>query len=741
MTEKRRSESLIGGRKAICAVCSLGLLITLSAAASSQLDQQSAWKEALERIAAKDYEGASLRLLELRPQADFAKASEARFLLGVVLFRQQRWQEAASELEPVVWELPLLADYVLYLTGSAYQNLELKPQALAAFSRLLQEQPDSLLVEQAERERARLYAELGELPQAELSYRDYLARSPELGGRREAMLALADVYLKQGSRVDAEALLRQLWFKWPETREAAQAGDLLASMPEASPFTREEQFERALTLHRGGHHAKAVAALSPFLEGGRPFASRARLFTGISHFQLRDYRQAIALLSPLSNEASPFRAEALYWIGRSYGRLDEREKAIATWARLARAYPGSPWVDDSFYLAALNYYEDGKPKLAIEALSQLLRYHPTSEFAEVSLWTRAWINYRQGAHSRALEDLRRLEHSAPSSSRFRVQALYWRGRVLEQLGRGREAAAAYRALRATYGDEYYYLEQARLRLARLAPAAAVPAVGGSPRIGYRPSHEPILSVDSPRAAKARLLKELNLREEAAEEYWALIRRDVDDPALLHEACSAFIELGRIEKSLWVAKRLLRPLYLQSRPAEPVPRYWDFLYPLGYWELVKAQSARHALDPYLVIALIREESAFGERAVSRAGAVGLMQLLPKTADQLVKSAGAGASGERPNLESPAANVGLGTRYLAQMLEEFRGNWTQALAAYNAGPHHVRRWLETRSYRGDDEFIEEIPFAETQQYVKRVLGSYYRYRAQYGSFEQTARSGTG
>ncbi len=736
MTERNRAKSKSRRRHETCVALLVALMIPLTSAAAPQVGPDAAWKEALDRIAAKDYPGASLRLEEVRRQVDFKKAPEATFLLGVALSRQQRWQEAVSVLEPAAAELPVLADYALYLAASAHQALDVKPQALAAFSRLVEEHPDSLLVEQVERERARLYAADGLLPQAELSYRDYLARAPEPSGRREAMLALAEINLRQGSRRDAEELLRQLWLKWPESREAAQAGELLASMTEESPFTREEQFERALTLHRGGHHPKAIAALSPFLEGGRPFASRARLYSGISRFQLRDYRQAIALLTPLSNEASPLRAEALYWIGRSHGRLEERDKAIATWARLARVYPKSPWADDSFYLAALNYYDDGKPKLAVEALSRLLRYHPTSEFAEVSLWTRAWINYRQAALSRALVDLRRLEHSASSNSRFRVQAVYWRGRILERLGREREAGAAYRALLATFGDEYYYREQARLRLGRLAPSAALPAADGSPKIADPAPREPILSMGSPRAAKARLLKELNLREEATEEYSALVRRDVEDPSVLYEACSAFIELGRIEKSLWIAKRLLRPLYLRSRPAEPVPRYWEFLYPLGYWELVKEQSARHALDPYLVVALIREESAFGERVVSRAGAVGLMQLLPKTADQLSK--GAGGSVERADLDSPAANVGLGTRYLAQMLEEFNGNWTQALAAYNAGPHHVRRWLETRGYRGDDEFVEEIPFPETQHYVKRVLGSYHRYRAQYAGLDQAARS---
>jgi soluble lytic murein transglycosylase len=237
--------------------------------------------------------------------------------------------------------------------------------------------------------------------------------------------------------------------------------------------------------------------------------------------------------------------------------------------------------------------------------------------------------------------------------------------------------------------------------------------------------------------KARLLKELNLRDEASEEFWDLARRYVEDPGLLYEACAAFLELGRIEKSLWVAKRLLRPLYARTRPTEPVPRYWDFLYPLGYWELVKEQSTRYTLDPYLVVALIREESAFGERAVSRAGAIGLMQLLPRTADQIVNANGVGE--ENRNLESPVANIKLGTQYLAKMLEEFKGNRVLSLAAYNAGPHHVRRWVETRGHRSDDEFIEEIPFSETQQYVKRVLGSYYRYREQYGALEQTARPG--
>lgn len=725
------------GRKLISFAWLLALVVPFVTAAVLQSDPQAAWNEALQRIGAKDYQGAAPLLDDLRRKNDFQKSQEAGFLLGIAFIRQQRWQEAVELLETAAARLPLLADYALYHAGSAYQSLGMKPQALAVFSRLLQEFPDSLLAEQAERERAGLYADAGLLSQAETSYRDYLARASDSVRRREAMLALAEMNLKRGNRRDAEELLRQLWFKWPESREAARAGELLKSMAEAQQFTLDEQFERANTLYRAGHYSLAVAAFSPFLAGGQPYASRARLLSGISRFYLREYSQAIALLSPLSDDPSPLRAEALYWIGRSHGRLDEREKAIKTWARLADAYPKSPWADDSLYLMALNYIEDDKPTLAVETLSRLLRSHPSSEFADAALWTKAWTNYRRSAMTQAIHDLQRLEKNAASASRFRVQALYWRGRALEQLGKSREAFDAYRSLLATFNDEYFYIEQTRLRMSRLAPSSRHATIAASEKIVDRSPREIPAAQNTSHAAKARLLKELNLRDEASEEFWALTRRHVEDRQVLYEASSAFLDLGRIERSLWIAKRLLRPLYLQSRPTEPVPRYWDFLYPLGYWELVKEQSALYALDPYLVVALIREESAFAERVVSRAGAVGLMQLLPKTAAQINSAAG-GSSGNA-NLESPAANIRLGTRYLAKMLEEFEGNGTQALAAYNAGPHRVRRWLESRGYRADDEFIEEIPFPETQQYVKRVLGSYYRYRVQYGGVEQTARPG--
>ncbi|PWB42356.1 MAG: hypothetical protein C3F12_14195 [Candidatus Methylomirabilota bacterium] len=711
------------------------LLAPLQAAASPEATAAPLWREALDLIETNNDQSAIPLLDDLRHREGFSRAPEAHFLLGMALYRQKRWQEAADALETAATRLPLLGDYALHYGASAYRTLRLTAQAAASLSRLLRDYPESLLAERARQERAALYLDAGQLAEAEEAHRDYLAHTSGEIRRREAQLALAEIAVKTDRPRQAEAFLRELWLKWPGTREAARADELLTSMAEVPPFTADEQFERALNLHRSGQYAQAITAFAPFLTDGSGFASRARLWSGIGYFHRRDYSRAVGLLSPLSQDRSLHSAEALYWIGRSYAKVDDREKAAATWARLVDAYPHSPFAAESLYLMALEHSDNGQPKPAIRALNRLLRDHPSSRFVDAALWTRAWIQYRRSAFTKALADLRQLHARGTADPRFQVQALYWQGRALEGLKRRGKAVETYRRLLRAHVDDDYYAEQTRLRLKALGAKVVLPAVNTREAGGGRRGTEmPVPCTLSPQpcsseTAKARLLKELKLRAEASDEFRALAARYTDDRGVLYEACSALLDLGQFDKSVWIAKRFLRPLYVRSRPMEPMPRYWEFLYPLGYWELIQGQSARHALDPFLVIALVREESAFGERVVSSSGAVGLMQLLPATADYLVRTAG--SAGDPVKLDMPSDNITLGTRYLAMMIDEFKGNWARALAAYNAGPNQVRRWLARSSSRTDDEFVEEIPFTETRAYVKRVLGSYYRYRAQYST----------
>jgi soluble lytic murein transglycosylase len=155
-----------------------------------------------------------------------------------------------------------------------------------------------------------------------------------------------------------------------------------------------------------------------------------------------------------------------------------------------------------------------------------------------------------------------------------------------------------------------------------------------------------------------------------------------------------------------------------------------VYPVAYPDIVEEVAEEIGLDPFLILALIRQESMFQKDAVSIAGAMGLMQLLPSTAKRVAKREGIELSNHR-ELFHPDINIRIGAIYLKKLVEQFQ-SLPVALAAYNAGEHRVRRWIASYRYRSVDEFIEDIPFAETRNYTKKVIFNYFQYRTLYSPF---------
>ena len=163
----------------------------------------------------------------------------------------------------------------------------------------------------------------------------------------------------------------------------------------------------------------------------------------------------------------------------------------------------------------------------------------------------------------------------------------------------------------------------------------------------------------------------------------------------------------------------------------LPRaYWEALFPKPYWADLKRCAAGNGLDPYLVASLIRQESEFNPAAVSRANAIGLMQLLPKTGKQVAKQ----EKMKRYNpsqLYTPEVNLELGTRYFRGMVDRYSGALEYALAAYNAGTERVTDWVAQGTYRDPQEFVESIPFTETREYVQAILRNASLYKQLYGT----------
>jgi soluble lytic murein transglycosylase len=146
------------------------------------------------------------------------------------------------------------------------------------------------------------------------------------------------------------------------------------------------------------------------------------------------------------------------------------------------------------------------------------------------------------------------------------------------------------------------------------------------------------------------------------------------------------------------------------------------YPRAYWDLFSSASTRLALDPYLVLALSRQESLFNPNATSGSNARGLMQLIPSTARKMASQQGMNT--ESIHLYDPSVNVQLGTAYLKNLFEMFHGDAFRAVAAYNAGESAVSKWIG-QSGGADDEWVENIEYKETRDYVKKVIGGRREY----------------
>ena len=224
-----------------------------------------------------------------------------------------------------------------------------------------------------------------------------------------------------------------------------------------------------------------------------------------------------------------------------------------------------------------------------------------------------------------------------------------------------------------------------------------------------------------------LLRRIGLVEYAWEELEDVVQSSVGDPIGLYGASSAYVRDERYHLALRIVRRHFGALSTSGDPALP-RAFWEVIYPFGWRDEVGEAATRAGLDPFLVAAIVREESSYYPRAVSRAGARGLMQLMPATAKPMADVRGL-AFEDGGVLDNPRANLDIGTAFLAGLMKEF-GDPRLAIAAYNAGPKRVRDWWKARRTGDMEAFVEQIPYDETRQYVKRVMLSWTEYRRLYG-----------
>jgi soluble lytic murein transglycosylase len=319
--------------------------------------------------------------------------------------------------------------------------------------------------------------------------------------------------------------------------------------------------------------------------------------------------------------------------------------------------------------------------------------------------------------------VRTFEAAAASFPRsdYRPSFLYWAARAHDALGHSEAADARFRLVFHDYGSSYYG------RLARKYIARAAGADASADRAVAASLQTAATVAPPPTADRIRLLLANALYDEALDELRFAQRQWGTSPAIEATIAWAYHQKGELRRGITLMRRAY-PQSLTSTGHLLPAAMRQVLFPLVYWDLIKKHANTYDLDPYVMAALINQESTFDPAAKSTANAWGLMQVVPSTGRQLARALGIRRF-STASLTHPETNIRLGMLYFSRLVRQFGGAY-YALASYNAGTSRVVRWRAERPGVAEDEFIDDIPFPETQNYVKRILGTAEDYRMLYG-----------
>ncbi len=691
-------------------------------------------------VASADLKPMAMQLLENRSPAAYAGVEAyarkhagsdpgalANLVLGYARLLDRDYGKAIAPLKKAQAGGSELADYATFFLGSAYNGSGEAKNAVATLQEFERKYPGSVFLRDATVAYANALTAAGD-PQQAAS----LLQRKRTPTRADLELALGKALLQSGEAGKAIEVLRNLYFTMPVAPEAEQAGSLVKSAAATGlpPVTLAQRKTRADLLSQGRRYRDAAREYRDLVPDA-PSEQRAGLQVALGGALHRagDDRQARSILEGSSNSKGELEAERLFYlveIARSDGD-DERLRNVLSALREAGA--GSSWLEQGLLQAGNMYLLQPDFDRAIESYRELQQRFPKGKLAAYAHWKVAWLNLRQGR----LEDARRgFEQQLalyPASPQVPA-ALYWRARIAEEQGEAGRARQYYQKLVARFPN-FYYADQARERLREVrasAPAASEPLLDKIPPLTAVSAEEAEPPEDNVRWQKARLLENGGLLELAVRELQTAAEEGGSVWATSAMA-RVYRQNGRHDRALQLLKRIIPSYFAMDLQALPREQ-WESLFPRAYWSDLRRFSAANQLDPYVVASLIRQESEFNPAAVSRANAIGLMQLLPVTGRKLAREMRIRRYSSEQLLK-PTVNLQLGTRYFRQLVDKYDGRLEYALAAYNAGPDRVEAWLGLGKYRDPQEFVESIPFTETREYVQAVLRNASVYRKLYGT----------
>jgi peptidoglycan lytic transglycosylase len=651
---------------------------------------------------------------------------------------ERKWAEAVAALqngdpEPAVRDLatdvalnsPVGAHFRLLL-ADALARVDLLGPARASALGVVEHHPGGRLAPRALIVAATLAARGGDEAAAQASLRRLLESYPDAPEVTEALYLLGETLEAREQRAKAADVYRELMVLAPASGYADGAADRLAALAAAGTPTPELSFaqrmDRAERLLRGGVPKTAADEAERIASEARDpgMALRALRVVAEGAARLGRYEAAATAFGLAVGRAPAAQRPALMLEqARMLARAGQRDRALGLFATVANTGSEAE-ASEALYQHARVLDDMDRISDAATVYRKLATRYPKREVAAAALWRLGWLAYLKGDTRGAADQWGRLTQGGGGRT-YRGGALYWRARALEQHSKTAAAKADYRRVLAEAPRSYYGV----LATQRLGGADG-PIPFTTPAAVRLPADPSDAVAGDPGFARVALLRRVGLVEDAWLELEDVVQRSVGDTIRLYGLSGAYAKDERYHMALRIVRRHLGGLAASGDPGLP-RAFWEILYPFGWRDEVADAAGRAGLDPYLVAAVVREESSYYPRAVSRAGARGLMQLMPGTARPMAEHRGLRFA-EGDLLDDPRANLDIGASFLGGLVREF-GDPRIAIAAYNAGPRRARTWWQARRTSDVEAWVEQIPFDETRLYVKRVMLSWEEYRRLY------------
>ena len=702
------------------------------------------FKQAKAFFAKKKWAEAKNHLLAIQnTDPDSMESKRTQFLLGLINIQNNKNEEAIALLSPLIKSYPDIEDYILLNLAKAELLNKMYDKARDHTLQLIKKFPDTQLYPEAQIILADTYIQTNVTDKAKETLQNSITTITNSSRYKRFRSYLPDLNYKLaalqenlGNKKEAYLSYRKLYIKYPNhdlTSDAEAAIKSLLASPEINEtsLSLEEHTERIEQLFKAARYKEVIDEVEGIQKSKNTMSGRFYFFLSNAHRGLRDRKKAnIALrkflkLYPKHNQIQ----KAKFNIGRNLWNLGKSTAGAKYFKEVAKGNPSSERTIKALFFLGKIYEEQKNYPEALKTYQMALNKYPEEFYGQWAGWRLGWVNYIDGKFQKAFERFQDLAQQFPKGP-FIESNLYWSAKSAEKMGDKEKAKKLFSDVANLYPYTFHGI-RAKEQLLKTGISLTknnIKNKGVEIPLKLGRALTPLEKFSHNRAIE---LSALGLTTEARHEIQQLeksIRKNLTGVLWLS---NLYHKADGYPESLKLLQ-LYKNFATKSGKRNLSHRFWKYFFPLAYRDTVASNSKYRKVDPFFITGIIRQESLFNRKALSPAGARGLMQIMPATGKKLYPKNKLNKPFVSDALFEPDLNIRLGVKYVSQLDKRFGGNGTHILISYNAGPHVLKKWLKRFNDVNDlDVFIESIPYPETRRYVKHVLRNRGIYKALYSS----------